>query len=209
MGENKTYHSVYCVVDTMKELDLLKKTADALYPLPEHTWLAFSQCWTPFSVKRKEIITTAGTPEKYLYFITDGVQRIFYLDDKNREATVVLTYAPSFGGVLDSFLLQKPSAYYYESLTPSTFLRASYESIQSLTVQHPKIESFIKQGLSLAFSGLLERMVELQCYSSEDKFKTLLKRSPHVLKLVPHKYLANYLGIDPTNFSKLINSIRI
>lgn len=193
----------------MEELVLLKKTADAIYPFSEPAWIDFSQCWTPYEVKRKEIITEAGSPEKYLYFVTDGVQRIFYLDDKNREATLVLTYSPSFGGILDSFLLQKPSAYYYESLTPSKFLRASYDTIQSLIVQHPAIETFVNKGLSYAFSGLLERMVELQCYSSEDKFKTLLKRSPHILTLVPHKYLANYLGIDPTNFSKLINSIRI
>jgi CRP-like cAMP-binding protein len=193
----------------MEELTLLKKTTDALYPLPETTWQAFSQCWTPHLVKRKEIITEAGSPEKYLYFVVDGVQRIFYLDDKNREATLVLTYAPSFGGVIDSFLLQKPSPYYYESLTPSKFLRASFDSVQQTKKQHPVLESFFQKGLSIAFSGLLERMVELQCFSSEDKFKTLLKRSPHVLKLVPHKYLANYLGIDPTNFSKLINSVRI
>jgi hypothetical protein len=36
-----------------------------------------------------------------------------------------------------------------------------------------------------------------------------LQRSPHILQLVPHKYLANYLGIDATNFSKLLNRVRI
>lgn len=193
----------------MENLSLLKKTADALYPLPENAWLDFSACWSTYEVKRKEIITEAGSPEKYLYFVLDGVQRIFYLDDKNREATLVLTYAPSFGGVLDSFLLQKPSPYYYESLTPSKFLRAGFDSIQEVSKKHPEVGSFVNKGLSIAFAGLLERMVELQCYSSEDKFKALLKRSPHILTLIPHKYLANYLGIDATNFSKLINSIRI
>jgi len=192
-----------------EELLLLKNSVDAIHSLPDNVWIAFSECWTRHEVRRKEIITEAGSSEKYLYFVLDGVQRIFYLDDQNREATLVLTYAPSFGGVLDSFLLQKSSAYYYESLTPSKFLRASSESIQSLAGRHPSVDSFINKGLSYAFSGILERMVELQSFSSEDKFKSLLKRSPHILKLVPHKYLANYLGIDPTNFSKLINTVRI
>jgi hypothetical protein len=56
-------------------------------------------------------------------------------------------------------------------------------------------------------SGLEERLVEIQCFNSEDKLRSLLKRSPHILQLVPHKYLASYLGIDATNFSKLINKI--
>jgi hypothetical protein len=74
---------------------------------------------------------------------------------------------------------------------------------------HTGIEILIRQGLTIALSGVLERLVELQCFSSEEKFRTLLRRSPHILGLVPHKYLANYLGINATNFSKLINSVRI
>ncbi len=73
----------------------------------------------------------------------------------------------------------------------------------------PAIASLIQKGTTQALSGLLERMAQLQCFSSEEKFKTLLQRSPHILQLVPHKYLANYIGIDPTNFSKLINSVKI
>jgi hypothetical protein len=67
----------------------------------------------------------------------------------------------------------------------------------------------VRKGLSGVISGLEERLVEVQSFSSEEKFRALLKRSPHILQLVPHKYLASYLGIDATNFSKLINRIRV
>lgn len=192
----------------MNSLDLLKSAANNIQPLSDEAWEDFSVCWKTFSVKRKETITRAGEKEPYLYFVTEGVQRIYYLDDE-KESTVILTYAPSFGGVMDSFLLQTPSRFYYESLTPSVFLRADYESIAVLMDKHPAILKLVHVGVTHAFSGLLERMVELQCFSSEEKFKKLLHRSPHILTLVPHKYLANYLGIDATNFSKLINSVRI
>ena len=71
------------------------------------------------------------------------------------------------------------------------------------------VEQLIQKGLVQALSGVLERLVEVQSFSSEERFLKLLKRSPHILQLIPHKYLANYLGIDPTNFSKLINKVRI
>lgn len=176
--------------------------------LSDDAWQDFSSIWTSYRVKRKELISAAGTPEPYLYFVTEGVQRVFYLDG-DKESTLVLTYAPSFGGIVDSFLLQQPARYFYESLTPSKFLRADYAAVQRVMNSHPAVMQLVQQGVTQAFSGLLERMVELQCFSSEEKFKKLLQRSPHILTLVPHKYLANYLGIDPTNFSKLINSVRI
>lgn len=155
------------------------------------------------------IISEARQVEKYLYFVTGGVQRVYYLDDDGREATVVLTYPFSFGGVADSFLCQQPSHYYYETLSPSTFLRTSHDELQTVRMEHASVDLLLQHASHYALSGVLERMVELQCFSSEEKFRKLLSRSPHILQLVPHKYLANYLGIDPTNFSKLINKVKI
>jgi CRP-like cAMP-binding protein len=207
--EQIVYHYPEATCNCMSKPDLLLQTFETLKPLTSEARKDFMSMWSEYQVKRKDIITPAGEVEKYLYFVTDGVQRIVYLDDQNRESTLVFSYPPSFGGSISSFFLQKPSAYSYEALTPSSFLRAPFEAVDTCMQSHLCVSEAIRLGITHAFSGLLERMVELQCYTSEEKFKTLLKRSPHILTLVPHKYLANYLGIDPTNFSKLINSVRI
>lgn len=187
----------------------LKSLISSIHALSEEEWNRFSLLWKPFEARRKEIITTPGDFERYLYFVVDGVQRVYYYDQENREATLVFMYPPSFAGVLDAMMLQQPSRYYFETLTASTFLRAPFNDVLALSKTCTNIETMIHKGLSQTLSGVFERLVELQCYSSEEKFKKLLQRSPHILNLVPHKYLANYLGIDATNFSKLINKIKI
>src|SRR5687767_6928613 len=120
----------------MLNLDLLLKAIESLRPLTPEARADFMSIWSEYTVKRKEIITTAGEVEKYLYFVVDGVQRIIYQDNQNRESTVVFTYTPNFGGSVDSFFLQKPSSYSYESLTPSIFLRASFQSIDACMQKH-------------------------------------------------------------------------
>ena len=192
-----------------EQLLQLRQLIQAVHPLPDEDWHAFTGIWQPFSAKRKEIITTTGEKEKYLYFVLEGVQRVYNYDEQDREATLVFTYAPSFGGVLDAMMLRRASRYFYEALTASVFLRAAYSEVETIMKNTPAVETMVRLGVTNALSGLLERLVEIQCYSSEDKFRKLLQRSPHILQLIPHKYLANYLGIDPTNFSKLINKIRI
>ncbi|RYZ29281.1 MAG: Crp/Fnr family transcriptional regulator [Chitinophagaceae bacterium] len=191
------------------ELELLRKTVNAVYALTQDEWEMFAASWRLKTVSRKQVITVAGQQENYLYFVTGGVQRIFHLDEQGREATILFTYAPSFGGVIDSLLLQQPSNYYYETLTGSTFLQLSFRELETMMKSNSSINAFIRKALSISLSGLLERIVDLQCYSSEEKFRKLLQRSPHILQLVPHKYLASYLGMDATNFSKLLNSVRI
>ncbi len=186
----------------------LRQLVQAIYPLTDEEWADFSGLWQPFSAQRKTILTVAGETERYLYFIQEGTQRVYYIDQDGREATLVFSYPPSFGGVVDSFFTQQSAGYYYETLTPSLFLRLSFSDLQAVIVRRPAIEAFIRMGLAQALSGVLERLVELQCYSSATRFSRLLQRSPHVLQVVPHKYLANYIGVDPTNFSKMINSIK-
>ena len=167
-----------------------------------------SAIWQPFSCKRKTILTAAGETERYLYFVLEGVQRAFYEND-DKEATIVFTYPPSFSGVADSFLTQQPSHYFLETLTASRFLRTSFQQLNQLQQQFPGIQKLILRATALTLRGVLERQIEIQCFNAEEKFRKLLGRSPHVLQLIPHKYLASYLGLDATTFSKLLGTVRL
>jgi CRP-like cAMP-binding protein len=193
----------------LEPLAQLRKFMDAVQPLPELVWDELAPVWQPFEAKRKTILTAPGETEKYLYFVLDGVQRAYALGPHGQEATLVFSYAPSFSGVADSFLLQSPSRYFLETLTQSAFLRAPYAHVYPLMLRHLPFERFVRLAVSHALAGALERQIELQCYTAEEKFRTLLLRSPHVLQLIPHKYLASYLGLDATTFSKLLGSVRL
>lgn len=191
------------------ERDALYRFITHISPLKPEEATAFCEPWQPLTVKRKTVLTAAGEKERYLYFVLEGVQHAFYLGNGNKEATIVFTYPPSFSGVADSFLTQTPSAYFFETLTASRFLRIGYDAVQQLAGTFPAIQQLLLAATAQALKGVLFRQVELQCYSNEEKFKTLLQRSPHLLHLVPHKYIASYLGIDATNFSKLLNTVKL
>nr|MCU0334970.1 Crp/Fnr family transcriptional regulator [Chitinophagaceae bacterium] len=91
----------------------------------------------------------------------------------------------------------------------SVLLRTHYLQWQQLLRQSPAVDQLAQLAIVRSMSGLMERMAELQCFTAEEKFRTLLQRSPHVMQLIPHKYLANYLGLDASTFSKLLGTIRL
>jgi CRP-like cAMP-binding protein len=195
--------------DLTTDLEKLRQITAAIAPLPDADWQAFAALFSRYEAKRKELITRTGEPEKFLYFVTDGVQRIYFDDGEHREATLLFTYAPSFGGILDSLLMQQSAKYNYETLTPSFFLRAPQSALLELILKSPAVNLLIQKGVTASMSGILDRLVELQSFSAEERFTRLLNRSPHLLQLIPHKYLANYIGVDATNFSKLMNSVKV
>ncbi|SJZ76437.1 Crp/Fnr family transcriptional regulator [Sediminibacterium ginsengisoli] len=191
------------------EIAQLRQFTHSIHPLSEAVWEDFAACWRPFTAARKTLLTAAGDTEKYLYFVTEGVQRAFYTTESGKEATIVFSYPFSFSGVADSFLLQQPSRFYFETLTQSSFIRTSFQQMNTLMQKHHSFETFVRTAVSMTLAGVLERQIELQAFTAEQKFRALLKRSPHVLRLIPHKYLASYLGIDATNFSKLLGSVKL
>lgn len=187
----------------------LRQAIEHLGRITDNDWEAFSKVWEPVSAGRKVNLSEPGQIEQYTYFVFEGIQRLYYLDKEGREATIILTYEGDFGGVLDSFLLQTPSKYYYETLSKSELIRCRYSDYIRVLTGHPNLKLVFDKALYQAFSGTIMRLAELQTLSSEEKFKKLFVRSPHVLNKIPHKYLANYIGIDATNFSKLINAVKI
>ena len=192
----------------MDTLSLLQKEINKVSKLDDEAWQALARCWAEVSFKRKQLITRAGETEKYLYFVVDGVQRAFF-DHNGKEATLVFSYAPSFSGVIDSFFTQQPSRFSLETLTQSTLLRIHYNDMTALIQTHRSIETWVRIALTGVLAGTLQRQVELMSYTAEEKFRALLHRSPHVLNLIPHKYLASYIGVDPATFSKLLGSMRL
>jgi len=191
------------------ENDPLYQSIHNLHPLKGEEWEAFRSIWQPFSCRRKEVLTAAGETERYLYFVLEGVQRCFFMEEGHRDATIVFTYPHSFSGVADAFLTRTPSLFYFETLTPSRFLRAGYPAVEACMEEFPAVKTALFRATAWALKGVLLRQVELQCFSAEEKFRQLLRRSPQVLNLIPHKYLASYLGIDAGTFSKLLGSVRI
>lgn len=190
-------------------MQALRSAIEAVLPLPGEEWEALAACWRPVSHKRKTVLTAAGETERYVYFVLEGVQRAFCVAENQREATLVFSYTGSFSGIIDSFFLQQPSRYYLETLTQSSLLRISYTDMQRLMQQYPQITTWVQRSTMLALAGVMERHIEMLTLNAEQKFRKLLARSPHVLQLIPHKYLASYLGLDPATFSKLLGAIRL
>jgi hypothetical protein len=81
--------------------------------------------------------------------------------------------------------------------------------LHNMMDKHKGIHTLITKALGYTLHGVLKRQAEVQIFTAEEKFKALLQRSPHLLQLIPHKYIASYLGMDATNFSKLLASVEI
>lgn len=164
--------------------------------------------WKEYHVSRKQSMKIPGQVEKHLYFVLDGIQKSYFWN-REKEHIIAFAYPPSFSGIPDSFFTQTPSRYHLETITESHFLRISFEQHHQFMLEHRAIETLFRKITETFLYGVIQRQHEIMALSMEDRFRAFVSRSAHLLKIIPQKDIASYLNIDPTNFSKLINRIRI
>lgn len=159
------------------------------------------------SFRKGEFLVAPGQIQKTLYFVKSGVQ-MSYFDAENKTHVIAFTYYPNLCALPESFSLQAPSKYHLVCLTDSELEFITFEELQKLFDQSRQIERLFRKMTEVVLAGVVNRHVELHSMTIEERYKTFCQRSPHLLQLVPHKYLASYLSIEPTNFSKLFNSVK-
>jgi CRP-like cAMP-binding protein len=186
----------------------MKTFLSGISPVKDEILNAYISHWTEYTVPRKTVMTAPGETERYMYFVLEGIQKSYYLND-NKQHIIAFTYPPSFSGIPESFLTQTPSKYFLETIGDSKFLRLPFEKHQQLMKEYREIETLFRKAAELLLIGIVQRHYELMAFDIETRFKTFTQRSPHLLNMISHKDLASYLCIDSTNFSKLFNNIRI
>lgn len=157
--------------------------------------------------KKRAFITVPGQIQKELYFVKRGVQ-MSYFDTSDKTHIVAFTYFPNLCAIPESFSFQTPSKYFLTCLTDSELEYITFEELQKLFDQSQQLERLFRRMTEFILAGMINRHIELHSLTIEERYKIFCQRSPHLLQLVPHKYIASYLGMDPSNFSKLFNSVK-
>lgn len=188
--------------------DELKIHLDKIHKIPDDLLVDFVNKWYHKKGERKEIITHKDSVERYLYFTIKGIQKACYIKE-DKEFIVAFTYPFAFTCIPESFLTQKPSKYSFECLTKSEFLRISYSDFIGFVERHHEFETLLRKTLIGTLGGVVNRYHRILTLSIEERFRDFMKNSPQLINQIPHKEIANYLKMDPTNFSKLLNTVKI
>lgn len=178
------------------------------HPLSDSDYALLTENLKPIACKKNDVLVVPGQIQRELYFVKSGVQ-MSYFDNADKTHVIAFTYYPNLCAIPESFSFQKPSTYFLTCLTDSELEALSYTELQNLFEKSQGIERLFRRMAEAILSGMINRHIELHALSIEERYKTFCQRSAHLLQLVPHKHIASYLGIDPTNFSKLFNTVKI
>lgn len=177
------------------------------HDINEGEYQLLSNCFKSRSFKKGDHITVPGQIQRELFFVKSGVQ-MSYFDAGDKIYTLGFTYPPYLCAIAESFSFQLPSKYYLSCLTDSEFEYITYDDLQEVIDQSHQLERLFRRITESMFASMIDLHIDLRALTIQERYKKFCQKNPHLLQIVPHKYISSYLGIDPTNFSKLFNNVK-
>ena len=187
-------------------MEQIRKYLEKIAKQTDEDWEIFSSKLSRQEFPKKSLLLKTGQTEKHLSFIEKGIIR-FYLPKEENDLTFSFAFAGSFVSAYDSFLLQTSSVYQVETLSATVLWRLTYEDLQgvyanttigNLVGRHASEDLFLKKS---------KRELSLLNDTAEQRYLNLFTEQPHLLKEIPLKYIASYIGITPQALSRIRNRI--
>lgn len=195
-------------MSTTEDHQAVRDYLQLFHPLEDVAWNAMVAAFRTRTYDRGQVITGVGDVQRDLLFVLEGVQYSYFVKD-DKPYVMAFTYPVGISGIPESFLSQKPSTYTLEAISASRVLLISHDELMRLFDAYRPLERLFRKITEAMLIAAAHGRYRQVSTSAEERFQQFAQQSAHLFQLVPHKLIASYLGIHPTNFSKLYNSVRI
>lgn len=151
-------------------------------------------------IKKGEYFLKINRPCLKIGRVTKGVFRGFVIGTSGEEIT---THFFQEGDMIIGSLLPNTNASMtIQALEDSEISIANFAVVMSHVNKDSKITEIINQEFQKLNKGLQARLVALLNLKSVEKYRLFLQEYPGLLNRIPHYYIAQYLGITPTQLSR-------
>jgi len=184
----------------------MKKLIDftnSIYPLQSTTWEALEPLFTPKEWKKGAHFIKIGAYAQKIAFLESGYVRGYYRHDNGTEYNKHFFKSPCFVGGYTSLVTRQPTQIGQQALTDCRVWEADYQKILQLSQAHADIV-WLTKALAEQFLVQKEhREIQLVLLEASERYQIFRKEFPDLELLIPQYHIAAYLGVSPTQLSRI------
>ena len=183
-------------------MERIRQYLEKTVKMTDQDWQIFSGRLTQKMLPKKHTLLQQGQVENHLSFIESGIVRI-HIPNENNSITSGFVFEGSFVSGYDSFLTRLPSVYEIQTLTPTRLFCLSYDDLQFI---YNATETGNRLGRAAAEELFLlksKRELALLNQNAAQRYLSLFSERPELIKNIPLKYIASYIGVTPQALSRI------
>jgi len=184
----------------MKELKLY---LDHLLPLADDEWQSFSSLFSEVRLEKGEYFSIEQRTETKIGFLLNGVVRAFYRNNNGIEYNKTFFTDNEFFGAYAALVTKQTNHINIQALTDCRILTAHYSQITELFRPYRNIETLARLIAEQFYIEKEKREIELVLLQADERYRLFKEAYPNIENLIPQYHIASYLGITPTQLSRI------
>ena len=172
-------------------------------PLQIETFEALQKLFFPIQLRKNEFFVREGEYATQIGFLKTGVVRAFFLNKEGKEYSKQFFMAPSIIGAYTSLLTKQPNKIAQQALTDCEIIAADYRKIEALFDKFHDLERLGRKIAEYYFLEKEQKEIEMALLDADKRYLIMRERFPNIEQRIPQYYIASYLGISPTQLSRI------
>ena len=153
-------------------------------------------------VKKNKNLQSIGQTCRTIYFVQDGTARIHY-NKEDKDVTEYFAFENDLIIRAESLFTGKPSHKAIQAISDTTFIAIPANPLFELFERYLDVERLFRKVVERSYVDTINRLESLQFHTAEDRYQALIKKSPAVVREIPLKHIASYLGITQVSLSRI------
>ncbi len=186
----------------------LKQTIESYYPISAVVWSDYQQCLTLKLVNKGEFLYTLGDIPTSFSFLHKGLMRAYVADSEGNEFNKNFFYEGRFPGSMSALINNEASFLAIQALEDCEIVEIDFTKFRRVLFNTPELMMFHINYLEKHW--LLEKEIKeigyLQ-FEAKQRYLKFLEDYQEVLSRLPQFHIASYLGITPTQLSRIKKGI--
>jgi CRP-like cAMP-binding protein len=187
----------------MIDLDKLKNEFPFLSELSAADVFDFLKHTRLIKLNPGDIFLEEGSLKSNVFFVSSGLIRSYYIDEKGEEITNRLRYENQIMASYEIIFFKQPSRFNFQALEQTELFVIDFDELRIIVNRNDKYESGRRFFLSSILAESLTALDDFILLNPEKRYLKFIQEHPDLLNRAPNKYIANVLGITPVSLSRI------
>jgi len=154
-------------------------------------------------VPKKEILVRAGEISNDIFFVNEGLLRLYFIDKEGKEQNKNFSAEDAFTASFASLLARDKSNCYISSIEKTNLTIADHSKFMQIADKSLSLQTCARKILERVFLSKEKREYEFLMLSAQERYEAFVRDHSNLLTRIPNFHIASYLGIRPETLSRL------
>lgn len=158
------------------------------------------------TIKKNNHIVELGTIANELFYIVQGVLRIYHIGLDGNEVTVNFVTDDSF--FMANMFPYNKSLTWVDALIKTDYVCLKYDVFEKFAKKYNVLNQIRNEVVNKYHDRNHSRDFELRNKNATERYISFLEEYPNLIDRIPHYYIASYLNISPIQLSRIRRKLK-